>query len=101
MTLDENLNMNFTIKLEQMEKTKRQKLELKTELGRVNFFYQNPDELPLTDQNFNILSASQDRIIGILQVGFEYIGNEVLKKLLILKILKKINISFRECIKRS
>lgn len=82
--LDENLNMNFTIKLEQMEK-KKQKLEFKTELGRVNFFFQNPDELPLTDQNFNMLSASQDRIIGILQVGFEYIGNEVLKKFLILK----------------
>lgn len=73
------MNMNFTIKLEQMER-KKQKLEFKTELGRVNFFYQNPDELPLTEQIFNILSVNQNKIIGILQVGFEFIGNDVFKR---------------------
>lgn len=68
--------MNFTVKLEQMDK-KKQKLEKRAELGRVNFFYQNPENIPTYEQTLNLLDSTNNGArVGFLQVSFDYVENE-------------------------
>lgn len=70
--------MNFTIKVELMEKL-NSKLEVKKELGRYNLLFHRPTDLPAADQVIKVIDPLvKTNYIGIIELNFAFIQNQVL-----------------------